>query len=242
MLNPIDLLHPGETAVGNIEQHDPIKSSELFEAFRKNERTARAKYIGKTFLIEGTILETYDARVDDIAAVWSWYMPHGAQNITPGIMLSPNVTYLGEGLRKELSGSSDFPLRDVRLPLNIRATVDVGAYEKLYAKSLKPDWTDADWFKAHRRRFSLYSDDFSFLSHFGGVYCMFKTAYLSYRYSNEQKTSIVAQCKIRDFLPGGLEEIPEYKRGFTTKTKIPTKPRVVAVGCIEISFETTSRY
>ncbi len=234
IVNPADLTNPDQTRLGEIT--GSIDSSQLFEEFRKDEKKARETYIGKTYLITGRTAEIFEAEVSASPGVWG-PNPFTMERVTPGIMLAPNIDYIINDLSIYRGITS---LDELYLPRLISVQMDPEAYETRYAKELrkKENWTDFDWFKPHRRVFWHYSDDFSFRSYFGGVYCMFQDSYHAHYYGfPEMKTWVAAKCKIIDYKQGGIEQIDLYKLRQAKDPKVNTEPRVIAIGCVETNYE-----
>ena len=229
--NPIDLQNPSESKLGHIEGH--INATQLFEEFSENEKQATRKYVGKTYLIEGSILETFDLEVETVDNLSAWYIESYSrtEHMTGGIMLLPET----EGFRREIGARTS---GELTLPLPVNARMDAGAYEKLYERFLNANHPGFKPLGPHRRLYHQYSDDFSFQSNFGGVYCMFSKRYSLNRYSVlPQRKKITTACKIREYRKGGIEEIEQYKLRDNAPNKVKTKSRVIAIGCVEINYE-----
>jgi len=93
--------------------------------------------------------------------------------------------------------------------------------------------------KPHEFTYWQYSDDDSFRSHVGGVYCMFARPHSTTPWVRDEPTrkKITAECKIIDYKAGGVETIESYKLAYKEPARQRTKPRVLAAGCLEINYE-----
>ena len=248
--NPIELQNPSDTTLGDLA--GSVSATELFEEFLKNQEVAKKKYLGKTYLITGLILESFDLELPEAPSHRAGFELDIEAHITAGIMLLPETPGF---LSQFESVSLDEIRRRFHLPMRITAEMDPRGYENRYAKLLEV--SDDNLHRPHTWSYDFYSDDFSFMSEYGGVYCMFQDGFqTSNPYgSQEEKKKVAVKCKIREYKHGGTEEIPEYKlislngrsrfdlprpprsensRSFSIRK---TKPTVIAVGCVGINYE-----
>jgi hypothetical protein len=237
ILNPIFLKDPNA-----LQLQDPagkIDATSLYVDFINGRGK---KYIGKTYRITGSIIEEYRLRVrEEPESNYLYPMNNyrSMRDITPGIMLLPETK---DVLARLSQSGISFP-SDPSLPLPVPIEMDAVEYEREYAKLLQAIQPEFDSIRQrtwdHYRDYSLYSDDFSFRSHFGGVYCMFNV----YRPGSfaKPKTKITALCRIYDYRKAGLAEIEsdKLKKGLRRPT---IRPTVIAVGCIELDYELSNRH
>ena len=225
--NPIELKDPSETKLGPVQA--PIEASVLFDAFMTNERQARTTYVGKTFLVTGVIGESFELTLPTVSQALAWYNFQLEEHISAGIML----------IREKSSESSDEP--QYERPMERRVHMDPEQYERRYKQLLES--REPNFNESHKWSYDFYSDDFSAQSYYGGVYCMFASAFRigAWGYP-ERKRKITAKCRVRGFEKGGLEAVDDHKgdEGDASEpSKRPTKPRVILVGCEEIRYEMT---
>lgn len=81
-----------------------IETAKLFEEFTKNEKEARKKYIGKTFLVTGTISEVF------ILNSLKYMMDSKTRDKAAGIMLFPETKESQKKLVKSGESVSNFPV------------------------------------------------------------------------------------------------------------------------------------
>lgn len=195
-----------------------IKATDLYEDFGKDAEKAKQKYIGRTFLIEGRISE-----------IFILYNPPGlsfrapGDNPVAGIMLFPETIKNYPNAPQYKIDFSFFP-----------SLIFVDSDESALIEEKKFDRWENPYLD-----FSHYSEDFSYRSFFGGVYCMFSSEYL---YKEQPKKSIEVKCKIKEYKKGEIEEIKKYYNEYSHNTEnkrgtVESQPRVIAVGCIEVGHK-----
>ena len=235
--NPVVLRDPGALTPGEVA--GKVDATTLYEEFRVSQTEAEKKYMGKTYLITGSIIEEYHLRIHERSENSYDPMNHYriTQDISVGIMLLPETkTYIAQ---LSTAGFS-FP-NDPNLPLNIYVEMDTRKFEDEYARLIQVQQPESKQKLSPYLDYSLYSDDFSFRSQFGGVYCMF-THYRPGSFS-KPKTKVKALCKIYEYRKGGLRDVEAYKlrEDSELKNKRMSKAAVLAVGCVEIDYELGSR-
>jgi energy-converting hydrogenase Eha subunit F len=228
--NPLELKNPATTKLGQIEKQ--VSATQLYEDFQHDEQKGRTEYLGKTYLIEGAVVELFDLETSNLRDEFAMSRPPLLnESVTVGMMLLPEIPKTLQTVGVENTASVH--------PVSISAHFEPFVYEARYRDLLLARDPNFDLDKAHEFVYWWYSDDVSFLSHVGGVYCMFARPHSTTPYLRNEpaRKRITAECKIIDYKAGGVENIESYKVGYKEPTKRRTKPRVLAAGCIEINYE-----
>jgi len=227
--NPWQLKDAAAMKLGEIAKQ--VSATEMFEDFRRDERKARDEYVGKTCLIEGAVFERFElhpAEVEEVSVLRG--PPDFGESVTVGLMLLPETPEM-----LQVVGVAN---TDGLQPVTVETPFKPREYINLYQDALKAADPSFDPAASYVDVYSSYSDDFSFRSRTGGIYCMFANPdhTVPYLKGESPRRRVTAECKIIAYKPGGSEKIDRYKLAAKESSTIATKPRVLAVGCKEINY------
>lgn len=207
------------TIIGDIE------ATELFTEFTTNEKEAREKYIGKTFLITGRISEVFSSKT------MAEYFPGDRErgNYVEGIMLFPETKEAINNLSKSGGELSKFP--------------ELISFDR--DEHIIPEQKDES---------GLTIREFSHKSKYGGVYCVLPIEYKFEDFSQNKnliKKKIEVKCRVIDYKKGGKERVyardprkprdpyatadDELIQGNYIETSVGTQNRVILTDCKELS-------